>query len=430
MPSALKKVTLLFLVSLAISGVLLTAYYWQVSGPLKEPIAKHATALRSDAIPPANAIDIYHDDWTRVTHFETTAAEIMFVVGTLFELLVAWVLIAGGVSRAIVTWLEKWVPNVHPVRALYLVIFTLLATIVNIPGDVTGYLIGILDGTSSSTLLLFTYDYAVGFGLTLVGVVLVYVVFYWIMDYFPRRWWVVIAAFMSLLTVNAVFFGPVFFDPLFNTYAPLTDTTLRQEIIALADKAGVPTDRIYVEDTSTRTLESNASVRGLWGTERIVLNDNMLKHYTNREILFVVGHELGHYVHRDFVGGLISGVIEIFLSYLILAFVLRSLVRRFGRKIGVQRENSIVLFPLIGVVLAMFSLAASPINSAVSRIYEHNADAYALQITHDPSAGTDGFKKSAYETFTDPNPPAVLQFWFGDHPTIKERIDFLGEKGR
>ena len=71
------------------------------------------------------------------------------------------------------------------------------------------------------------------------------------------------------------------------------------------------------------------------------------------------------------------------------------------------------------------SFVTAPFTSYVSRGYEHQADEFALSLAHDPQAGIDGFKKVSYQSMMDPDPSSLLQWWFGTHPTMAERIKYL-----
>ena len=50
---------------------------------------------------------------------------------------------------------------------------------------------------------------------------------------------------------------------------------------------------------SRQTKKANAFVTGVLGTERIALGDTLIATFADDETLFVVAHELGHYVRRD-----------------------------------------------------------------------------------------------------------------------------------
>src|SRR6185369_14425185 len=99
--------------------------------------------------------------------------------------------------------------------------------------------------------------------------------------------------------------------PLFNTFPPLKDQALKERIISLAHREGIPADDVYEVDASRQSLHDNAYVVGLLGTQRIALYDTLLSSYEPAEIEFVMGHEMGHYVlNHVWKGvGLAAGVV-------------------------------------------------------------------------------------------------------------------------
>src|SRR6478752_8262691 len=90
--------------------------------------------------------------------------------------------------------------------------------------------------------------------------------------------------------------APVFIEPIFNKYTPLTDSKIRDPILALARANEIPVQQVFVVDQSRQTKRVSANVSGLAGTTRIALNDNLLNQCTLPEIREVMAHEMGHYV--------------------------------------------------------------------------------------------------------------------------------------
>ena len=114
----------------------------------------------------------------------------------------------------------------------------------------------------------------------------------------PKRWpWIAIAGMPALMAFANVVV-PTFIMPLFNKYIPL-EGPLEQKIRELAARYGVGGATILRFDMSRQTKKANAFVTGVFGTERIAIADTLLDEFAEDETLFVVAHELGHYVKRD-----------------------------------------------------------------------------------------------------------------------------------
>src|SRR5205807_545477 len=73
---------------------------------------------------------------------------------------------------------------------------------------------------------------------------------------------------------------PVWIVPLFYRLTPLEDETLRQRLLRLARRAGVPALDVRVADQSRRSRTANAAVVGFRGTRRIILFDTLLASFT------------------------------------------------------------------------------------------------------------------------------------------------------
>src|SRR6185369_8151435 len=134
--------------------------------------------------------------------------------------------------------------------------------------------------------------------------------------------------------------APVWIAPLFNKFEPMHDKALETRILALADRAGIEGSRVFEVNKSVDTKTLNAYVAGLWQTKRIVLWDTIIARMDDRQLLFVMGHEMGHYVLGD-----------------------------------------IASLPLLLLVTGVFSLVITPAQFAFSRHIEHEADRFGLEIT-------------------------------------------------
>jgi Zn-dependent protease with chaperone function len=72
----------------------------------------------------------------------------------------------------------------------------------------------------------------------------------------------------------------------------------------------------------------------------------------------------------------------------------------------------------------IFNFLTSPIIGGIWRPFEQACDAYALEQTGDAAAAVSTFEKLAAVNLSNPDPPAFIRFWFYDHPTLSERVEF------
>ncbi|MBI4079994.1 M48 family metalloprotease [Candidatus Kaiserbacteria bacterium] len=426
------KVLLLFVLSAAIEAASVTLYWQAATGPLAGAIDEHTAALERGVIPPASEIDIENDPWVSVAHFESSFGQAITLVDLVMGILVALVFLFGGVSAALAKYARELSSNVHLSRALYFIFFVLVITCIDLPLAASGPIIEMLRGTGFAMPGYVIFGFFQELSISVIFTIAVFVPLYSIMDRFPKWWWAIGALFMSLVTAFTTFVGPVLIEPLYYELKPLESFEggeIRAALVDVVSAADIPMERVYVAAVSGATFESNAMVVGLGATKRIVLDDTLIMFYTPREIRGIVAHETGHYVLGHLWIDLAAATVLTFVSFYILSSVLSAFVRRFGTHIGAARVNDVVLFPILGVVFFYLSLLISPATSALSRSLEQQADAYALTIANDAEASANGLRKLAYQSFVDVDPPPLLQFWFGTHPPLKERIQFFERSG-
>src|SRR5712691_6543399 len=122
------------------------------------------------------------------------------------------------------------------------------------------------------------------------------IVIYGVLRRAPRSWWIWGSAVTIVFQVFTAVIAPVYIAPLFNKYTELDDPRVKDPILSMARANGIPASDVYVMDASRQSTRVSANVSGFLGTERITLNDNLLKRCTLPEIEAVMGHEMGHYV--------------------------------------------------------------------------------------------------------------------------------------
>ena len=230
-----------------------------------------------------------------------------------------------------------------------------------------------------------------------------------------RRWraaWPAVAgAAAAALVVLGSFAYPVVVEPLFNSFTPLPEGSLRSGVLRLADEEGVPVDEVLVADASRRTTTLNAYVSGFAGTRRVVLYDNLVDDVPEDEVLSVVAHELAHARHDDVLVGTALG-----------ATGAAAAVGLLGLLLGRRRLGDPATVPLVLALFVAGSLLAQPVQNGISRRIETRADVDALAFTQDPDAFVALQRRLAERSMADPTPPGWSQWWFGSHPTVLVRV--------
>lgn len=258
--------------------------------------------------------------------------------------------------------------------------------------------------------------YAVG---AVIGGVAV-VGFFTVVKVFPRWWWAVGAAGAAALMMLLTFVFPVLVAPLFNKFTPMEAGQLRTDLLALAQKDGVPVREVLVADASRRTTAVNAYVSGYGATRRIVVYDTLLAEVSDAEVKSVVAHELSHAKSNDVLTGTLVSALgaaaAVLVVYLLGAWA--PLLRRAGVD-SIVEPRAIALLLVIATVGGVL---AGPAQGFVSRKVESRSDAHALELTGDPATYETMMTRLATVNLADPDPNPIEHTLTGSHPTAVQRI--------
>lgn len=353
------------------------------------------------------------------------SGNVLWAIDVVLGLLIPAVFVFTGFSARIGDLARrvgrKWFLTI----VVYFVLFSLVTFAIGLPWAYYTEFVRQHDyGLSNQTLGKWLGDSLKGL---LVGIV-IGSLFLWVpfllLEKSPRRWWLYTSILMVPFLLLILVIAPIWIDPLFNDFGPMKDRGLEQRILALADRAGIDGSRVFEVDKSVDTKAVNAYVAGLFGTKRIVLWDTIIAKLTPRELLTVVGHEMGHYV----LGHVPKTVA--FLALLIL-FTLYLAHRtagfffsRFAPRMGFASLADIAALPLLILLSNLFSFLMVPAALAYSRHNEHEADRFALEVTRDNHAFGTAFVKLQTENLGNPRPGWLYVLWRAGHPPIGDRIDF------
>jgi STE24 endopeptidase len=277
------------------------------------------------------------------------------------------------------------------------------------------------------------WDWAKGEFVVMVLAIPVVLVLFTLMRRSPRRWWLYAWVPAVLFELGLIVITPMVIDPLFNRFEPLSKKHpgLVASIETLTKRAGVPIppERMFLMLASQKTNAINAYVTGLGASKRVVIWDTTIQKTTKVEALFIVGHELGHYVLGHVWKGFLLGAAGLLLALYLVFRGLHWALDHWARdwKIyGPEDWASLAVLLLLLHVLLFFS---SPIISGVSRMEEHAADVYGLEVIHGLIPNSAEVAAHAFQVLgeldlSDPNPPAFITFWLYSHPPLGDRLVF------
>jgi len=243
----------------------------------------------------------------------------------------------------------------------------------------------------------------------------------------PKRWWLWFGIGSIPFIALIMLITPIWVDPLFNDYGPMQDQELEAKILALADRAGIEGSDVFEVNMSEKTRQVNAYVTGIGATSRIVLWDTIIAKMTDRELLFVMGHEMGHYLFGHVYQMIFVGALLITLAFYVIHRTAGWFFRRWGGRVGVHELSDFASLPLIMLLVGIVFFLLTPVLNTWSRANEHSCDTFGLELTHDNYAAAMAFVKLQQENLANPDPGWLYKLWRLSHPSLAERIRFCNE---
>ena len=211
---------------------------------------------------------------------------------------------------------------------------------------------------------------------------------------------------------------PTVLLPIFYKTTPLQDDALAARLLALCRRAGLNALGVFRFNLGAETRKANAALAGLGGTRRVLLSDTLIAEFTPEEIEGVLGHELAHHRYHHIRTALILSAAGSWIAFTLTAWA----GQRWVASGGVRSLDDIAGFPIVMLWLSVLGLLGLPLQNALSRHFEWQADRFAVAITNLPRAFAGALRRLAQLNLADPAPPRWIVWMFYDHPPITERI--------
>jgi STE24 endopeptidase len=355
------------------------------------------------------------------------------ITGSLWGLVVIWWLLASGQAARLEAWTwdlakRRWLQGI----AFFAVLIIILA-VANLPLDAIGHAASLHYRISVQRWPGWFSDQGKGLGVSLAIGVPVALFFNWIVRRSPRRYWLWIWLITLPLILISVFLAPLVLDPIFNKFTPLEANHPRlvaklEEVVARTGTR-IPPGRMFLMNASDKSNGINAYVTGIGSSKRFVMWDTTMDRMPDDEIMFIFGHESGHYVLNHIPKGLALSMAGMFFMFWACAHLSEWMVRCFGAKWHVNEVAGRAGFLTLIFALSLAGFVATPVSNTVSRHFEHEADIYGQEAIHglvpDPQkTAVSAFNHLGEAWLEDPDPNAFVEFWFDSHPSVQQRTQF------
>jgi len=355
------------------------------------------------------------------------------LIGFAYGLVVFWLILHWKLAARFRDWAERFSRRRFLQSLVFSPLLLLTIAVFTIPLDIYGEVIEKRYGISVQGWGSWSWDWVKAELIFLViGTLLIWLL-YGVIRRSPRRWWFYFWLVTLPVGLILIFLQPLIIDPMFHKFEPLQqkDPALTASLEQMVQRAGqdIPPERMFWMGAGEKTTALNAYVTGVGSSKRMVVWDTTIARMTTPQIVYVAGHEMGHYVLQHVAKGLT------FAAFILLIFFYAGyrsvgwVLTRWGGSWGIRGLEDWASLPVLLLLFSVFAFLSNPVGSAFSRYLEHQADQYGLEVTHGLTpdfgqVGAQAFQALGEVDLADPEPNPVSVFLFYDHPSIPDRVRF------
>ena len=357
----------------------------------------------------------------------------LYFLDVAYGILLLVLMLQLRVAPAYRDWAIKWTDSSFGQIVVFAPLALLTIDVLSLPTAVWEHRLALQYQQSIQSWGSWLADWVKGEGVEMAIAILLVWVLFAVIRKSPRNWWFWFwVAAVPLIVLGAVV-EPLVVEPLFFKFTPLaaSEARLAANIEQMTIRAGapIPQARIFEMNASAKLKALNAYVTGLGASKRVVVWDTTIRRMSGDEVLFVTGHEMGHYVLGHVRNGIFFAC-AVLLFFLNLAYrALHWMLARWGETWAIRGPDDLASLPVLILLLTVFGFLFTPISNAYSRRLEHQADQYGLEVIHGlipdaPVVAAHAFQILGEVDLEEPNPSTAVKIWFYNHPPLDERMRF------
>ena len=420
----------LFLFAVTLSGSRADALFFQASSSNSQ--ATTALASTSSTQTPTTTYHLSPEKYQKAIAYSRAGYRLYFL-SVIWNLAILLLLLRSSFFAKLRDFAESRTRSLALQAVIYVPALFALLALLNLPIRLYSHYLSLYYQQSIEPWIPWLWDWTKAQLLEISLALLVITLLFALIRSRPRSWWL----FAWLAAIPLSFFlgliAPWYVDPLFNKFSPLQEKypQLVESIVTLTYAAGhpVPRSQMFLMEASAKTNAINAYVAGLGPSKRIVIWDTSIKKTKPEELLFIVGHEMGHYVLGHVIKGFAYFLALLFVALFLANRFLQWAIVRWGHSWGIRAQSD---WAALGALLLLFNVVGffgEPVGNAISRAQEHAADAYGLQliqglIPNVNEVAAHSFQVLGEEDLNDPDPPKFIVLWLYSHPPLNDRLKF------
>jgi STE24 endopeptidase len=271
------------------------------------------------------------------------------LVSFFYGLFVLWIILRFRLAPKFRDWGEKASRHLAVQVLIFAPLFLITMAVLGLPSDIYGYTTEKKYGLSIQGWGSWFWDWTKGGLLSIcLGFLLIWIL-YAVIRKSPRRWWFYFWLVSMPIAALLVFLQPLIIDPMFHKFEPLQQKdpalTASLETDGPARGTGYSTGTNVLDGRGEKTTELNAYVTGIGASKRIVVWDNTIAKMTTPQIVFVAGHEMGHYVLNHIWKGLAFAFVFLFILFYLAFRTIGWVLGRWGTAWGIRRVDDLASLP-------------------------------------------------------------------------------------
>jgi STE24 endopeptidase len=378
---------------------------------------------KSHTVPPLFQGTIDPEKFRRIADYTAESSDLS-LVSTFSQQAVSLAILLSGILPALAGLIESLNVGVIAGGLIFFAVLSTVAGLFCLPFEL--YDVFVIEeryGFNAMTFTMWLADQIKGLIVTAVLGGLFLGLLMTLVAYGDKLWWLWAWIVLGVFELFLLWIFPLVIAPLFNKFELLQNRSLAEQIESLMSKAGLRVKGIFQMDAGKRSKHTNAYFTGMGRSKRIVLFDTLLKSHTEEEILAVLAHEAGHWKKKHVLKHLVPLEVVSLLGLLLVSRLLKwpLLYRTFGFETPILYGG---LF-LIGALLSPFGFFAQPLESAISRRFEREADDFSVELIGRGDGLWNALRRLASDNLSNLLPHPLYAWFYYSHPPLEERLSRL-----
>jgi len=337
---------------------------------------------------------------------------------SLLTFILLFIFVWSGLSRSFESHLSVYAKNDYLLFLLFVLTTGLCFAVIFSPFSFYGgFILEHKYKLSNQTFFQWIWESAKGVLVSLLIGLPILLFFFYLIRLYGENWWLPFAVFLFVVSVILARIVPVFILPLFYKIVPLENEDLKERIVHLAKIANIKVENVFTFNMSKTTKKANAAFTGLGKSKRVLLGDTLLENYSLDEVETVLAHEFGHYKKKHIIKNIFLGTFFSFFTLFLIAKLYSLSLPYFHARTLAQ----IYVLPVLALWGMLVSLLIQPLLNMVSRKYEYEADAFAIETTGKHEAFLQTLDKLTEQNLGDKEPHPFVEWFFYSHPSITKR---------